>query len=95
MTETKIYKVVITLEFPDGSIEYIIWEPELYGKLCYMQTDFQEMFYNKNNFKVQPIYVLFELWENPRVSTIASRVGDKIGMEQICAGSRVIPLKRI
>ncbi len=91
----KNYKVVITLEFPDGSVEYVIWEPELYGKLCYMNADFEEVFYNKNNFKVQPIDVLFELWENPSVSSVSSQIGDKLGLKQICVGTKVIPLKRI
>ena len=88
------YKVVISLEFPDGSIEYVIWELELYGRLCYINADFEEMFYNKNNFKIQPVDVLIEIWDNPFVSTIESRVGDKVGLVQICTGNKVLPLKR-
>ena len=93
----KNYKVVISLEFPDGSMEYVIWEPELYGKLAYMQTDFESIFYDttKNNFKVAPVDVLIELWENPQVTTISSQIGDIVGLKQMCVGNKVMPLKRL
>lgn len=93
----KNYKVVITLSFPDGSEEYVIWEPELYGKLSYMNADFNAIFFDttKNNFQVAPVEVLIELWENPQLTTISSQIGDKVGLKQICVGSRVLPLKRM
>lgn len=85
------------MEFPDGSMEYVIWEPELYGKLAYMNADFNEMFYNtsKNNFQVAPVDVLIELYENPQITTISSQIGDKMGLKQLLTGNRVLPLKRI
>lgn len=93
----KNYKVVITLEFPDGSLEYVIWEPELYGKLCYMNSDFESIFYDtsKNNFKVPPVDVLIELWDNPQLTTISSQIGNELGLKQMCVGQRIIPLKRL
>lgn len=93
----KNYKVVISLEFPDGSIEYVIWEPELYGKLAYMNADFESMFYDttKNNFQVAPVDVLIELYDNPQLTTISSQIGDKVGLKQLLVGERVLPLKRI
>jgi len=93
----KNYKVVISLEFPDGSIEYVIWEPELYGKLAYMNADFDSMFYDtsKNNFQTPPVDVLIELYDNPQVTTISSQMGDKLGLKQLLVGERVLPLKRL
>ena len=93
----KNYKVVITLEFPDGSVEYVIWEPELYGRLCYMNSDFHSIFYDttKNNFQVPPVDVLIELWENPQLTTISSQIGNKLGLKQICVGNKILPLKRL
>jgi len=88
------YKVVISLEFPDGTIEYVIWEMELYGKLCYLNADFQSMFQDQSKFKTPPVDVLFEIWNNPSVSTIEHKIGNEITLKQICTGSRVIPLKR-
>lgn len=93
----KNYKVVISLEFPNGDIEYVIWEPELYGKLAYMNADFESMFYDttKNNFQVAPVDVLIELYDNPQLTTISSQIGDKLGLKQLLVGDRVLPLKRI
>ena len=31
----KNYKVVATIEFPDGKEEFVLWEPELYGQMVY------------------------------------------------------------
>lgn len=92
----KNYKVVISMEFPDSSMEYVIWEPELYGKLCYLKADFEAMFYDttKNNFQVAPVDVSIDLYENPQVTTISSQIGDKVGLKQLLVGTRVLPLKR-
>lgn len=92
----KNYKVVISLEFPNGDIEYVIWEPELYGKLAYINADFESMFYDttKNNFQVAPVDVLIELYDNPQITTISSQIGNKLGLKQLLVGERVLPLKR-
>ena len=62
-----------------------------------MNADFNAIFFDttKNNFQVAPVEVLIELWENPQLTTISSQIGDKVGLKQICVGSRVLPLKRM
>ena len=96
MINNKIYKVVISMEFPDGSMEYVIWEPEFFGKMRYAGMDISKLFYDtsSNGFLDAPVDVLVELWKNPQVKKITSKTGDKEVLIEICVGEKIIPLAR-
>jgi hypothetical protein len=96
MEQTKIYKVVATIEFPDGKEEFVIWEPELYGQMLYRGIDVREMFYDtsKNGFKVAPVNVLIELYENPQVKQIMSKMEDMEVYLDLLIGTKVFPIRQ-
>jgi hypothetical protein len=92
----KTYKVVATIEFPDGKEEFVIWEPELYGQMLYRGIDIKEMFYNtsKNGFKVAPVNVLIELYENPQVKQMVSKIeGMEVNID-LLIGNKVFPIRQ-
>ena len=92
----KDYKIVATIEFSDGREEYVIWEPEFYGEMIYRGIDMYELFYNtsKNDFNVSPVNVLIELYENPVVKKIVSKIGDEEVYLDLLIGTKVFPIRR-
>ena len=97
METTKNYKIVATIEFPDGREEYVIWEPEFYGDMIYNQVDIYNLFYNtsKNGFKVAPVNVLIELYNNPVVKKIMSKIGDTEVYLDLLIGTKVFPIRQL
>ena len=92
----KNYKVVAKIEFPNGREEFVLWEPELYGQMVYRGVDMYELFYNtsKNGFEVAPVNVLIELYENPVVNKIVSKIGDNEVLLDILIGNEVFPIRQ-
>lgn len=92
----KTYKVVASIEFPNGQEEYVIWEPEFYGTMLYKQIDIVGLFYNtsENGFLDAPVSVLLELWENPQIKKIVSKIGDNEVSQDLLIGKRVFPIRR-
>lgn len=92
----KKYKIVITIEFPNGDERFVIWEPELYGEMVYRGVDVGQVLENmsKNDFKTPPLSYLLELWENPRLENIVSKIGSNELLQQLCIGKRVFPIAR-
>ena len=92
----KHYKIVATIEFPDGHEEYVIWEPEFYGQMVYNNVSVDELFYNtsQNGFSDAPVSVLLELWENPLIQKIVSKLGDKEVLQELLIGNKVFPIRR-
>ena len=92
----KNYKVVATIEFPDGREEFVLWEPELYGQMVYRDVDMVGLFYNTsiNGFKDPPVSVLIELWENPYVKKISSKIGDNEDVVDLLIGKKILPIRR-
>ena len=92
----KDYKVVATIEFPNGREEYVIWEPELYGAMIYRGVDMYELFYNtsKNGFKDPPVNVLIELYETPIVKKIGSRIEGNEQIVDLLVGVKVLPIRQ-
>ena len=90
------YKVVATIEFPDGREEFVLWEPELYGQMVYRGVDMYELFYNtsKNGFEVAPVNVLIELYENPIVRKIGSRIKGNEEIIDLLVGNKVFPIRQ-
>ena len=92
----KNYKIVITMEFPNGDERFVIWEPELYGKLVYSGVDVEQFLtdMSKNDFKTPPLTYLIELWENPHLENIVSVIGSNKVILPICVGTKVFPIIR-
>lgn len=92
----KNYKIVATIEFPDGREEFVLWEPELYGEMVYRGVDMYELFYNtsKNGFEVAPVNVLIELYENPVVRKIGSRIKGNEEIIDLLVGNKVFPIRQ-
>ena len=92
----KNYKVVATIEFPDGREEFVLWEPELYGQMVYRSVDIVELFYNtdKNGFEVAPVNVLIELYENPVVRKIGSKIEGNEEIVDLLVGNRIFPIRQ-
>jgi len=89
-------KVVCSIEFPDGSMEYVIWEPELYGQMKYSNVDIRELFYNtsKNGFTDAPVDVLIEMYDDPKIQEISQTTGEKQGLMQLLIGRKIFPIER-
>jgi hypothetical protein len=62
------YKIVISLLFPDGNEEYVIWEPVLYGEMLDKGVDLYSLFYSSELVKNPPLEVNIFLYSNPSVS---------------------------
>lgn len=92
----KIYKVVATIEFPDGREEFVLWEPELYGEMVYRGVDIEGLFYNTlgSNSNTAPVSVLIELYENPVVEKIRSKMGEDEVMLDLLIGTKIFPIRR-
>lgn len=92
----KNYKIVCSIEYSDGHMEYVIWEPEFYGQMMYSNVSVRDLFYKPslNEFSDQIVDVLLELWENPQVQNIMSKMGDNEVFHQICIGKKIFPINR-
>jgi len=92
----KNYKVVAKIEFPNGREEFVLWEPELYGQMVYRGVDMYELFYNtsKNGFEVAPVNVLIELYENPVVRKIGSKIEGNEEIVDLLVGNRIFPIRQ-
>lgn len=88
-------KVVITLEFANGDEEYVIWEPELYGYLIKSQVDIPAMLADsvKNDFSTPPMSYHLELWENPHIQKIVSKIGSNEFIRNVCVGKKLFPIR--
>ena len=91
----KNYKIVCSIEFPNGSVEYVIWEPEFYGEMLYKGIDVSELFYNisRNGFADAPVDVLVELYDNPQIKEIGVKIGDNEQVRQLLIGTKVLPIR--
>ena len=92
----KTYKVVATIEFPDGREEFVLWEPKLYGEMIYGGVDMVKLFYNTlgNDSNTAPVSVLIELYENPIVKKIMSKIGDEEIYLDLLIGTKVFPIRQ-
>jgi hypothetical protein len=92
----KTYKVVATIEFPDGREEFVLWEPELFGQMMYRGVDLYNLFYDtsKNGFIDAPVTVLIELYENPTVKEIVSKIGDNEVLIDVLIGNKIFPIRQ-
>lgn len=92
----KTYKVVATIEFPDGREEFVLWEPELYGEMIYRGVDMVELFYNTlgGDSNTSPVSVLIELYENPVVKKIMSKIGDEEIYLDLLIGTKIFPIRQ-
>ena len=84
----KNYKIVITLEFPHHE-EYVVWEPELYGKMKYAGVDVEKVLFE---VEPKPIFALIELYDNPIIQEIDVRVGDNTIRRQLLIGTKILPI---
>jgi hypothetical protein len=92
----KNYKIVITIELPNGDEHFVIWEPELYGDLLKKGVDIETFLveFVKNDFKVSPVSYLIELWNNPTIKPIVSKMGSNEVIRELCVGERIFPIVR-
>lgn len=92
----KNYKIVITIELPNGDEHFVIWEPELYGELVGKGVDMETFLteFVKNDFKVVPVSYLIELWNNPTIKQLVSKIGSNEVIREVCIGERIFPIVR-
>ena len=90
------YKVVVFIEYSDGMVEHVLWEPEMYGQMCYNNTDFHRLFYETIPTITQNslVDVFMELWDNPSIQKVSSVMGDNEVIREICLGKKILPLRR-
>jgi hypothetical protein len=90
----KQYKIVITLEFPHHE-EFVVWEPELYGKLCYNRIDVEQLLYDKekNGYTEELLSATIELYDDPKVTEIDTKLGDDTIRRQILIGTKILPIR--
>lgn len=90
------YKVVVFMEYSDGTVEHVLWEPEMYGEMCYRNADFYNLFYETTATLSQSslVDVYMELWNNPSIQKVTSQIGDKSVIREICIGTKILPLRR-
>jgi hypothetical protein len=92
----KQYKIVITLEFPHHE-EFVVWEPELYGKLCYNNIDVEKLLYDKekNGYVDDLLSATIELYDDPKVTDIEMKLGDQLQIRQILIGTKILPIRTV
>ena len=92
----KEYKIVITIELPNGDEHFVIWEPELYGELVKTGVNMEEFLQTSvvKDFKVSPVSYLIELWNNPQVKPLVSKMGSNEVIRYVCFGERIFPIVR-
>lgn len=90
----KQYKIVITLEFPHHE-EFVVWEPELYGRIVYGGLNLEEILYDKekNNYTEDLLSATIELYDDPKVTDIDTRIGDDVVTRQILIGTKILPIR--
>lgn len=90
----KNYKVIATIEFPNGNEEYVVWEPELYGQMVMNNIDIHSLFYDtsKNGFRDAPLNVRIDLYDNPTIQEIGQTMNSEHFTRQLLVGKKVIPM---
>lgn len=77
------YKIVISLLFPNGNEEHVIWEPVMYGDLLDRGTDLYSLFYESPELLGSPpLEVNIFLYLNPAVT--ATNYGHLLVGKKIC-----------
>jgi hypothetical protein len=77
------YKIVVSLLFPNGNEEYVIWEPMLYGDMIDRRVDFYSLFYQSPELvKNPPLEVSIFLYSNPSVTNTS--LGQMLVGKKIC-----------
>ena len=84
------YKIVCKIEFPDGSEEYVIWEPVFYGEMISNKVDIASLFYDidKNGFTTHPLNVWIDLYVSPTIQQIVQGQGDKHEIKSFLVGKK-------
>ena len=64
--------------------------------MVYRGVDMYELFYNtsKNGFEVAPVNVLLELYENPVVRKIGSKIEGNEEIVDLLVGNRIFPIRQ-
>lgn len=88
------YKIVVTFLFPDGTEEYLLWEPLMYGDMIDKGVDFHTLFFDtsKNGLNTSPLEVHLDLYLDPTIQEITQNWGDKQVIRQLLIGRRICPL---
>ena len=88
------YKIVCKIEFPDGSEEYVIWEPLFYGEMISNKVDIAALFYDttKNGFTDVPLNVWIDLYVSPVIQQILQGQGDKQAIKPFLVGKKCFSL---
>ena len=84
------YKIVVHLVFPDGTEEYVIWEPLMYGHMLDTKVDFNKLFFHTPDaIRTPPLEVFIYLYHNPIVTNISQKRGDNEVITQLLVGRRI------
>jgi hypothetical protein len=84
------YKIVVVLEFLDGTEEFVIWEPKMYGDMIKHNVNFTKMFYESPEIvSTPPLFVNLFLYNDPKVVEVDSTVGDKLSRREILMGENL------
>lgn len=77
------YKIVVSILFPNGDEEYVIWEPMMYGDMIDNGVDFYNLFYlSPDIIKTKPLEVNIFLYSNPNILTTS--LGQALSGKRIC-----------
>lgn len=82
------YKIVVSLLFPDGNEEHVIWEPIMYGDLLDRGTDLYSLFYESPELLGSPpLEVNIFLYLNPTITNTS--------LGQLLLGKRICLIRSI
>jgi hypothetical protein len=88
------YKVVVILEFLDGTEEYVVWEPLLYADMVKNNVDFIKLFYmSPEVIRTPPLNVDLFLYLNPSVKEIVHSVNEEQVKRQILVGHKLFHIR--
>lgn len=94
MSNNFIYKIVVCLEFLNGDMEYVIWEPLMYGQMLDNNVDLHKLFFDTPDFiTTPPLEVNIYLYHNPQVKEISQGMNGESVVRQLLIGKRICLLK--
>jgi hypothetical protein len=94
MSNEFIYKIVVAIEFLKGDMEYVLWEPLMYGQMLDNKVDLHKLFFDTPDFiTTPPLEVNIYLYHNPQVKEISQGINGESVVRQLLVGKRICLLQ--
>lgn len=77
------YKIVVSILFPNGNEEYVIWEPIMFGDMLDKGVDLYSLFFRSPEvIKTTPLEVNIFLYADPKITN--TNLGQLLVGKRIC-----------